>query len=865
MNGTGETTNWTISFAAALVLHAGGIFFMAENLRADALSRTETEISILTLPTPSASALLGAKNLDAVAARPSSEATPSSPKYYQHPERLVLKTAIAEAINKSEKVASRQPEQLAALDTRDQSEFASRANSAENLEHSRAANRAQPAQPVETTRVGPAIAEALAANEMSPQIADKAAADTLDAALPSSQFAERAPAETLEASNATIQIAERPSAEALAANETSPQIADKAAADTLDAALPSSQFAERAPAETLEASNATIQIAERPSAEALAANETSPQIADKAAADTLDAALPSSQFAERAAAEMLEASNATIQIAERPSAEALAANETSPQIADKAAADTLDAALPSSQFAERAAAEMLEASNATIQIAEQPSAEALLAVVSSPQIAGEVELTVTKNANSMPVELAASPADNNVDTSSKPVQPRFLLAKSAPAKALDAANTQAQITMAEENSATPANPVSEIANIAPMPTGNRQKKSAVVLNVAPAGNVNSPRLRLSTKPDHKRVLVNHNIERQSAATATKTTRPQASANMATKPGIQTGYRSTRLSSTLPLQIKSARQPTGIPITASRAETKAPRAAAQRLAKAVPRSFEAVHQPAQNVAAAKSEDRANRTSSVTRSNPPIASAIRSQRKPEKKKELVMVVKPNNIEKPGKTLAVEKFGMLLDFLKGQQASNCFVAIPAIMPDNRVALYGFGKGGVVWQRFVTNAKYSTEVNIASQLAMITQAQCQVANFARSSPSYPSFTLSLVLKSAEVKNGGFLSGHVLNLQTRALSLFLIDDSGVAVLLNDYLQNSDISSSFDIQLRTTGGFVSTSQLLLAVATEQPLNSAEISQPIVAKELLIAMEEEISSRNMTLDLAIGAFTMVKPQ
>lgn len=208
-----------------------------------------------------------------------------------------------------------------------------------------------------------------------------------------------------------------------------------------------------------------------------------------------------------------------------------------------------------------------------------------------------------------------------------------------------------------------------------------------------------------------------------------------------------------------------------------------------------------------------------------------------------------------------VAAANYGRILSFLEFNRTDECFIALPTISKNGRIEVSAIGIHQNLWAEFQKNLVRDTNIKVPGNLATISQAQCQAVSFAKRSGSYPSFSLSMNFQNSDIRSGEFLIGNLKNVRGRYLNLLLVDDEGIAQKINNYVSIDKITSQFRLQVNQTGEVVKTSQLLLAVVTNEKLASTINSEPVMAIDLLGNIEREIISRNMKLDLAIAAFTV----
>lgn len=231
-----------------------------------------------------------------------------------------------------------------------------------------------------------------------------------------------------------------------------------------------------------------------------------------------------------------------------------------------------------------------------------------------------------------------------------------------------------------------------------------------------------------------------------------------------------------------------------------------------------------------------------------------------------KQVAMITRPNLIPtelRPSPTKnQVEGFGKVMNFLKFHRSENkCFLALPKVSNQDRMKLIGFSNERNSWSKFQKSLEQDTNYKVPGHLTNISDAQCDVMTFARKNQLYPSFTVSMLVDRPIIGNGEFVSGKLFINEGRILNLFLIDDEGIAININRLIDLGSNSSSFKMQVNLTGGDVNTAQLLLAIVSDQLLDSTRSHKPVPAKQLLESIQLETVMKSLKLDLALSAFVV----
>ncbi|MBS0529540.1 MAG: serine/threonine protein kinase, partial [Proteobacteria bacterium] len=116
--------------------------------------------------------------------------------------------------------------------------------------------------------------------------------------------------------------------------------------------------------------------------------------------------------------------------------------------------------------------------------------------------------------------------------------------------------------------------------------------------------------------------------------------------------------------------------------------------------------------------------------------------------------------------------------------------------------------------------------------------------------------------LDSTELKSGDVLSGTVENFSNRTIKLLLITDNGQVQDLSPLLKPGTDSMSFSIGLQRNQPDAAP-QLLMAVASTNPMQSLSIPQPVAADILFPQALQEAKAVNSTITATARFFKLEK--
>jgi hypothetical protein len=206
--------------------------------------------------------------------------------------------------------------------------------------------------------------------------------------------------------------------------------------------------------------------------------------------------------------------------------------------------------------------------------------------------------------------------------------------------------------------------------------------------------------------------------------------------------------------------------------------------------------------------------------------------------------------------------DRYRRIVEFIRRYGGGDCFIALPAMSADGAVTFQTFGRDKVREDAF-RQALFEVngfEAEISS--GNVADPQCLALSFARGAKRYPGFSLMIDLDEAEVASGTALSGSVLNAGGRELHLLLVDDEGRVQSLDNLLAAGDgTDRPFSTPLTLTGGPVATKQILIAIATDDPLAAlaAPVDEP--ANAYFKRLGQEIAATGADVDLAVEGFSV----
>lgn len=205
----------------------------------------------------------------------------------------------------------------------------------------------------------------------------------------------------------------------------------------------------------------------------------------------------------------------------------------------------------------------------------------------------------------------------------------------------------------------------------------------------------------------------------------------------------------------------------------------------------------------------------------------------------------------------------FSEVLDHLRGLPDIPCFAALPALDREGQLRFEVFGPAQTGLEAFRAGLEDEAGSVPGMVLRTVTQGQCETLDFIRRNRAYPAFSLYLTMAKRQVPRGDPVQGQVHMPGARSLGLLLVDNAGRVQSLARFLRpDDDMTAAFAVPMTLQGPSVETWQLLLAVATDSPLQSIEtLTTPQEAAPFFARLRAEIATGGHMPELALIAFSL----
>ena len=160
-----------------------------------------------------------------------------------------------------------------------------------------------------------------------------------------------------------------------------------------------------------------------------------------------------------------------------------------------------------------------------------------------------------------------------------------------------------------------------------------------------------------------------------------------------------------------------------------------------------------------------------------------------------------------------------------IQDQDDTECLIALPSRFGTDGIGLSVIGSDDVAMIDYLETVLTDTSDSITQARILVGSPQCPALDFISANRDYPATRIGLRLEKTQIRSGGRLLG-LLQLPTASsdVLLLLIDNNGVVQDLVDFTQTKDTILRFEVPMTRVGPLRDTRQLLLAVASQKPLD-----------------------------------------
>lgn len=208
---------------------------------------------------------------------------------------------------------------------------------------------------------------------------------------------------------------------------------------------------------------------------------------------------------------------------------------------------------------------------------------------------------------------------------------------------------------------------------------------------------------------------------------------------------------------------------------------------------------------------------------------------------------------------------RYAAVLDVLGSFDGGPCFAALPSLGEETGdLTLEAFSQGPEALDRLRTDLETRAGEVPNSVFLPIVERQCAALGFLQQREDYPQFSIYFDMPRRNILQGELLEGRILNLGSDHVTLLIIDNDGKVQNLAAWLVPGPGSARFASRIFLDEQQVDTKQLLMAVASSEPLEAAVDFNRQPADFFFAALQQEIEDRKLRVEAAMIGFSVRRP-
>jgi len=205
--------------------------------------------------------------------------------------------------------------------------------------------------------------------------------------------------------------------------------------------------------------------------------------------------------------------------------------------------------------------------------------------------------------------------------------------------------------------------------------------------------------------------------------------------------------------------------------------------------------------------------------------------------------------------------DRTAKIRQYVEQYNGGECFFVAPVAIGEAAAALEGFGASTRPFDALDAAFRRAQGFEASIGVRQVTEAQCPAITFLRRMHRGDARPPRLQIDSVRVENGETLTGTVEDIAGRNVELLLVSDGGTVQNVSNLLKPAIDAKAFNIGMRRAGLSGSQPQLLLAVATAQPLQALHPAGALDAARFFPAVIAEAETSRQIVSVAARYFKL----
>jgi hypothetical protein len=198
-----------------------------------------------------------------------------------------------------------------------------------------------------------------------------------------------------------------------------------------------------------------------------------------------------------------------------------------------------------------------------------------------------------------------------------------------------------------------------------------------------------------------------------------------------------------------------------------------------------------------------------------------------------------------------VSVDPAARIAGYINQYDGGDCFFIMPVAVSETAATIEGYGASVAPFNTLDEAFRRANGFEADIGVRQVTAAQCPAITALGRLRGERATAPRLEVSAYNLRGGESMTGTVDHYGNRQIELLLVSDNGSVYVLTGLLKGAADGRTFNIRMqRTDGGAGAQPQLLMAIATAQPLTSLKIAAPADAAQLFPRMLAEIARSGM---------------
>lgn len=184
-----------------------------------------------------------------------------------------------------------------------------------------------------------------------------------------------------------------------------------------------------------------------------------------------------------------------------------------------------------------------------------------------------------------------------------------------------------------------------------------------------------------------------------------------------------------------------------------------------------------------------------------------------------------------------------GELIARIRATPSDPCLLALPRRDGADGIGLELVAASDAAMAQFATALLTTDDAAIRQTRTLIDPRQCASIAYLRQNRDYPATRLGIALDAAAVPSGGEVSGVLRGIAGRYVLLLIVDNNGVVQDLQRFMSFSGNFARFTVPVTRVGPERDTSQILIAISTDQPAATLRARDGQLAEDVFRDLDE----------------------